>query len=234
MKVKLRIAVIAAAVLVVVLLVAWFWFQNRPMEKLPTVEPPTGAQLLLFPMKDGLITAGYRNPTYLEKNNFTHYGTDLTSADGGKAEILASGSGIVLGTEFCDNSLGHIVVIRYDNVFLPQTGEIISLIARYYHMTGLEVSKGDVLHTGQVIGAINDKHRWYNHIHIEFDTDLEYPFNTPQVAEATSALLNRYPASGEGMPDPISVLAVGKDQRIFVHPLSDCCTEKDNPQFAQK
>jgi len=189
---------------------------------------------LIFPIDNGVITAGYRNSTYFEKNHFEHYGTDITAANGSYAEILASGDGVVLGTEFCDNSLGNIAVIRYDNVFVPETGESISLIARYYHMTSVLVKKEEIVHVGQIIGTIDGGHKWYHHVHLELDMDIRHPFFTPQVAEATSELLQRSNATGGFIIEPMSILVMSKDQRIFAHPNSDCCTEKDAPRFAEQ
>lgn len=218
----------------------WMGFFQRPllpvippMPDLPQVEAPEGAQLFLFPIANGAITAGYRNAKYLEKQGYPHFGIDITS-DSRYADILASGNGVVLGTEFCDNSLGNIAVIQYDNVFLPESGETVSLIARYYHMLTMTVQAGDTVAANQAIGTIDHSHEWYNHIHLELDTDLAYPFYTPQVAEASSALLNRYPADGASIIEPIDILVLGREQRVYVHPDSDCCTEKDNPRFMEK
>jgi len=226
--------IISLIVLGIALIIALFLFRERyDISNLQQITPPDGTQLLIFPIDNGVITAGYRNPTYFEKNHFEHYGTDITAANGGYAEILASGDGVVLGIEYCDNSLGNIAVIRYDNVFIPEAGTTISLIARYYHMTSVLVNKEDIVHVGQTIGTIDGRHKWYHHVHLEFDMDLRYPFYTPQVAEATSELLQRSNATGEFIIEPMSVLVVSKNQRIFAHPNSDCCTEKDEPRFAE-
>ena len=197
------------------------------------IEPPDGAQLLIFPIDDGVIIAGYRNPTYFDKNGYPHYGIDLVAVSG-RAEVIASGIGIVLGTEFCNNSLGNIAVIRYDDVFVPQSGEIISLIARYYHMDSIMVDKDDLVAPGQAIGSIDGSHEQYHHIHMELDADVQFPFHTPQVAQSSSNLLNRFPANGDKILEPIYVLALGREQWIYVHPDSDCVMEKDNPRYAQK
>lgn len=210
----------------------WVLFHDRyDSSNLQQVTPPEGAQLLIFPINKGVITAGYRNPIYLEKNRFEHYGTDIVGANGGYAEVLALGDGVVLGAEFCDNSLGNIAVIRYDNVFIPETGETRSLVARCYHMDTIKVRQEEIVHSGQIIGTINGSHKWYHHVHLELDTDVGYPFHTPQVAEATSQLLKRSNATGQFIIEPLSVLTVGKEQRIYPHPNSDCCTEKDNPRY---
>lgn len=196
----------------------------------PVLNVPQGAQVLTFPLKSGWISAGYQNANYLKKNKFQHYGTDFYD-DKGYANVFASGGGVVLGTEFCKNSVGNIAVIRYDNVFLPSTGEQISLIARYYHMLSLSVKEGDRVTEGQTIGAVDSGHEWYHHVHMELDTDLDHPFHTPQVAEATSELLQRASATGSGMLDPVTVLAVAEGCTMGMHPYSDSVTEKDTPHF---
>lgn len=213
----------------------WFFFgQEPPLQRpdLPDVVAPADAQLLYYPLDQGIISAGYQNDRYIEKNGYQHYGTDITVASG-PADVLASGRGIVLGTESCDNSLGNIAVIRYDNVFLPESGEVMSLIARYYHMDTLRVAQGDQVAANQVIGTINRGHESYNHVHLELDRDTKNPFDTPQVAEEGSALLNRWPSTGEQLLEPLSVLVVGPPQWITSATTADCVTEKDRPRVEE-
>lgn len=233
-KKPIRILLIVLPALCVLLLAAFLLFRHWQESRLIQVEPPSGAQLLTFPIDSGIITAGYRNARYLQKNGYAHYGTDVTGLRSNKADVLASGAGVVLGSEFCENSVGNIAVIRYEDVFVPQSGETRTLIARYYHMTAITISPGDTVAPGQVIGFIDRSHKWYHHIHIELDTDLDYPFNTPQVADASSSLLNRYPASGESIINPLDVLVVGKKQRQIANSFSECCTVQDTPRYAEK
>lgn len=231
---KGRVALLAAAFLFLAgALAATIWLLLRPQypSDLREITPPDGTQLLCFPIDNGAATAGYRNETYRRKNGYAHYGIDFTAANGGRADILASGDGAVLGAERRDNSLGSIAVIHYDNVYMPYTGETMSLIGRYYHMMELHIEEGDTVSAGQVIGVIDRSDKWWNHIHLELDRDVDYPFHTPQVAEASSQLLNRYPANGEGLLDPIHVLAIHGKQHIFINPGSDCCAEKDKPLY---
>lgn len=222
----------ASAVLLLIAGVCLFLLLRPAPKREPTIPVPAGAQVLLYPMPKGYITAGYLNPRYLEKNHFQHYGVDIVPDAQGQQEVLAAGAGVVLGTEYCENNLGNIVVIQYGNVFLPARRETVSIIARYYHMLSISVEKGSAVAAGQAIGLIDSRHQWYNHSHIELDTDLEHPFNTPQVAETSSALLNRHPATGSTMLDPVGVLAAREDGFIRVHPGSDCCEPKDGLQYA--
>lgn len=210
-----------------------------PSSLLPKKEPfyeqkyavPEGAQILFYPLDDGLITAGYLNKRYLEKNSFNHFGTDITTAGNGIAAVTASGTGTVLATESDDNNLGSIAVIRYDNVYSPALGKGVPLIARYYHMVSISVGEGDEVTARQEIGRIDRQHKWYNHVHIELDTDTAHPFNTPQVAESSSDLLIRFPASGDSLLDPADILVCGTGQQIVPAPTSDCCEPKDNAAY---
>lgn len=192
---------------------------------------PEGAQILFYPLDDGLITAGYLNKRYLEKNSFNHFGTDITTVGNGIAAVAASGTGTVLATESDDNNLGSIAVIRYDNVYSPALGKSVPLIARYYHMVSISVREGDLVTARQEIGKIDRQHKWYNHVHIELDTDTAHPFNTPQVAESSSDLLIRFPASGDSLLDPVDVLVCGTEQQTIPAPTSDCCEPKDNAAY---
>lgn len=218
-----------AAILLLVFLITRLWRPFPPPQ--PKYTLPAGSQLLSYPLEDGLITAGYLNQRYLEKNKFNHFGTDIMPRSGKEARVYASGMGTVLGTEFCDNNVGNVVVARYDRVYDPTRKIVTSVVIRYYHMLSLSVKGGDALSPGQVIGSVDGRHKWYNHVHVEVDADTVYPFHTPQVAEHSSELLIRFPASGDSLLDPVSVLAVRKGGQIGIHPHSDCCAEKDAPCF---
>lgn len=202
-------------------------------QQLIPVQAPEGAQLLTFPIDRGYISAGFQNEHYLKKNGYPHYGIDI-SVPSGVAEVRASGEGIVLGTEFCDNGLGNIAVVRYDNVWIPETGETVSLIARYYHMKELWIKTGDHLKPKQMIGRINRYHKWYNHVHLELDRNILEPFTSPQVAEEGSALLSRYSVNGNQLVEPISALVLDRKQDVYLMSTSESCTEKDEPKYRRR
>ena len=221
-------------IILAALLATLYFLVDRYMSGLPDLQqvlPPESSQILIFPLDSGFITTGYRNPAYFSTMGFSHFGLDLVPPGGGHTYVISSGEGIVLGTEFREGSLGYIAVIRYDDVFVPKTGEVISLIARYYHMASLAVARGDILSPSQIIGSIYGGHEFYGHIHIELDANIDFPFHTPQVAEASSDLLYRYGATGEHMINPLYVLTVGPEQWIFLHPNSRYTTENDHPRF---
>ena len=153
------------------------------------VEAPKGAQLLIYPMIECTIAAGFKNAKYKNHYGYIHYGIDFDSKRAVDFDVLASGDGVVLGTEKNNNSIGGVVVIRYDNVYNPTTKKKQSYIARYYHLYSIAVNKGVKVKAYQKIGTVSGSHKWWNHIHMEIDSDIQHPFHTPQVAENSSKLL---------------------------------------------
>ena len=192
---------------------------------------PPGAQVLFYPLQTGTVVAGFQNPEYRAEKGFSHFGLDITPVYAVPADVLASGAGRVLGAEWCDNSLGNIAIIRYNDVYNPTTRKTADLIARYYHMVSVTVKEGDAVAAGTKIGEIDGGHPQLNHTHIELDSDTEFPFHTPQVAESSSKLLQRHPATGESILNPVSVLVLRDGQKITLHPKATFCTRQDSPRF---
>lgn len=184
------------------------------------VEAPKGAQLLIYPMIECTIAAGFKNAKYKNHYGYIHYGIDFDSKRAVDFDVLASGDGVVLGTEKNNNSIGGVVVIRYDNVYNPTTKKKQSYIARYYHLYSIAVNKGVKVKAYQKIGTVSGSHKWWNHIHMEIDSDIQHPFHTPQVAENSSKLLIRKGATDETILNPLDVLVIGKKQTAQVHSLA--------------
>ena len=181
------------------------------------VNAPIGSQLLFFPMEECTVAAGFKNVKYRKDYGYVHYGVDFDDRWGKSYNALASGDGIVLGVEKNSNSIGGVVVIRYDNVYNPTTKKKQSLVARYYHFETVSVTKGQKVKAYQKIGVVSGTHKWWNHIHMEIDSDVAHPFHTPQVAEASSKLLIRKGANDKTLLNPMDVLVVGKKQTAQVH-----------------
>lgn len=195
---------------------------------------PSGSQLLIYPMKKATISAGCRNVAYRNYYGYEHYGTDFDTKDGSAFDVIASGEGEVLGTEFnSGNSIGGVVVIRYNDVYSPSTKTVRDLIVRYYHMESLNVKKGDKVSAYDVIGHVSATHRWWNHVHMEMDTDTSYPFNTPQVTENSSKLLIRWPSSSATIIDVTDTCVIGKNQTCIIHPLAKYTTSSDTPKYKE-
>lgn len=83
-----------------------------------------GTQLLFYPMKECTIAAGYKNKAYAKSYGYVHYGVDFDDRWGKSYDVLASGKGTVLATEKNQNSIGGVVVIRYDDVYNPTTKKV--------------------------------------------------------------------------------------------------------------
>lgn len=195
------------------------------------------SQLLFFPMKECAIAAGFKDPKYPTDPNhaFTHYGVDFDSTKTADFDVLASGKGIVLGVEFNNNnSLGGIVVIQYTNVYIPSSKQVKNLIFRYMHLSKIIVTKGSSVSAYSKIGKVSGSHKWWNHIHVEVDTDTSNPFHTPQVRESSSAMLIAKGSNASSMLDPIGVLTVGEQQTAIIHPHAIYVGVKDQPRFKEK
>ena len=189
------------------------------------------SQPLFFPMKKGYLSTGFKNPDYARANGFPHFGIDMDEWAAAGFDVLAGGSGVVLGTEKNANSIGGVVVIRYEDVYNPTTKKVQDLIARYLHLAEIKVQKGERVTAYQPIGQVLGDHPWWNHIHLELDTDTAYPFNTPQVSEGASRLLIRNPATDSTMVNPIEVLVVGDNQTAEIHPKAIYTTAADKPRW---
>lgn len=198
---------------------------------------PEGSQLLIFPMKECAIAAGFKDPKYPTDPNhaFPHYGVDFDSTKTADFDVLASGKGTVLGVEFNrNNSLGGIVVIQYSDVYIPSTKQVKPLIFRYMHLSEINVVKGATVSAYSKISRVSGSHKWWNHIHVEVDTDISHPFHTPQVRESSSVLLIAGGSNASSMLDPIGVLVVGGKQTVAIHPYAVYVSAKDRPKYMEK
>ena len=189
------------------------------------------SQFLFYPMKKGYLSTGFKNPDYARKNKFAHYGIDMDEWAAAGFDVLAGGSGTVLGVEMCRNSVGGVVVIRYEDVYNPTTKKVQDLIARYLHLAEIKVQKGERVTAYQPIGHVLGDHPWWNHIHLELDTDTAYPFNTPQVSEGASRLLVQKPSTDASIINPVDVLVVGEQQTAEIHPKAIYTTAADKPRW---
>ena len=191
------------------------------------------SQYLFYPMMDAYISAGYLSDAYRKGYGYPHYGMDFDERGGKGFDVIAGGSGVVLGTEKNANSIGGVVVIQYNDVYNPTTKKVQDLIARYLHLAEIKVQKGERVTAYQPIGHVSGSHKWWNHVHLELDTDTAYPFNTPQVSEGASRLLVRYPATAATLLNPAAILVVGKKQKAQVHPLAVYADDRDKPRWQE-
>lgn len=192
-------------------------------------------QLLVYPMMHTTISGGFKNTAYRNKYGYQHYGIDCVELTAKDFEPVAEGEGVVLATEFnSNNSLGGIVVIRYNNVFCPRTGVIQDLIIRHYHLDTIYVKKGDKVTQYQKLGHVTYGHKWWNHIHVEIDKDVKHPFHTPQVAEISSNLLIRTGANDSTILNPAHIFVVGTAQTVIKHPNATLALTTDVSPYKER
>ena len=128
-----------------------------------------------------MYLCGYKVNPYKEYWGYPHYGVDISAKEAnGNMYVLASGDGVVLACAK-DNTLGRGIAILYKDCE-SRTGERCDLIARYMHLSAINVKKGDVVKRGQVIGYEGKEGTESEHLHLEFDTDTLYPTYSPQVS----------------------------------------------------
>ena len=129
--------------------------QSKP--KVSGFNVPKGAQILIYPMMECTVAAGFKNKKYAmdPQHAFPHYGVDFDERGASGFNVIASGKGTVLGVEQNTNSLGGVVVIQYNDVFIPSTEKVKPLILRYYHLYDIKVKKGQTVAAYSTIGTVS-------------------------------------------------------------------------------
>lgn len=135
---------------------------------------------LTLPFNKSMYLCGYKVNPYKEYWGYPHYGVDISAKEAnGNMYVLASGDGKVLAAEK-DNTLGGGIAILYKDCE-SRYGEKIDIVARYMHLSALNVKTGDIVKRGDVIGHEGKEGTQDYHLHLEFDTDTVYPTYSPQV-----------------------------------------------------
>ena len=145
------------------------------------------AQNLILPINKTRITAGYKNVNYKNQFGFNHYGSDSTSTNSDRT-VWGSGVGQVLEAGF-DNVLGNVVVIRYNNCQL-KNGTTKDLIQRLYHLDRIDVVKGQSITKDTRVGLYGNTGKYTTgaHLHVEFDTDVNYPTYSPTLSSSSNII----------------------------------------------
>ena len=164
------------------------------------------SQRLILPINKCRITAGYKNSNYVKEFGYTHYGVDMTDKDRKDYTLYASGKGVVSHAGF-NKSGGNVVVIVYKDCELPFGGTR-DIVLRYFHLKTIKVKVGQKVNKDTVIGFYgNTGYSSGAHLHLECDTDANYPNYTPQISSgASNSVLKKGIATT--MLNPTSVLWV--------------------------
>ena len=166
------------------------------------------SQKLILPINKCRITAGYKNANYTREFGYTHYGVDMTDKDRRDYTVYASGKGKVTHAGF-NSSGGNVVVIVYRDCQLT-TGRTCDIVLRYFHLKSIKVRVGQNVTKDTIIGLYgNTGYSSGAHLHLECDTDVNYPNYSPQIASSSSnSVLKKGIAST--MLNPTQVLYVKK------------------------
>ena len=179
-------------------------------------------QYLTLPIRDCKVNAGYKSETYRKEWGFGHYGVDLGTMNESR-EVYACGAGEVIaaGQDGADltgpnSRLGNCVVIVYRDVSLPD-GRTLDLACRMFHLEKLLVKAGDRVDRDTMIGVFGNTGANTSgpHLHIEFDTDTQYPRHAYGIAGSGKVILQ---GTVDSTLDPSKVWYVGEGQRVCTMP----------------
>ena len=190
---------------------------------------PADSQLLSLPIRDMGVTAGYKNAKYLAQFGFRHYGIDAISESGDKT-VYAMGNGEVLaagldGTAGDWSGMGWVTVIRYNKVYIPSTGKVLDLIATtFHHEAGsVQVKAGDMVTAETVIARYGNTGgttlpsgaRMGNHLHMQLDTDVDWPLYCYGISGRGSRILKCGTADSTMNPFDVLVADVARKQYAY-------------------
>ena len=167
----------------------------------PDPDPGKG-QKLIYPFKTQYYTVGYKGdaPAYVSLGYSTHYANDFYGVD---STVCASGEGRIVDTNRFQY-LGRTMAVQYDNVLNHNGKNIGSIIIRYSHLkeylkTSGKVQKGEPI---AIQGADGGGAKGI-HVHMEVDTDINYPMATPSENGGVDTTL-----------DPLSILYRTSSQTV--------------------
>lgn len=143
------------------------------------------AQRLILPINQMEITVGYKHPWYNRTQKRTHHGVDAVHGKG-KTYLYGCGSGTV---SHCgrDNVLGNVVAVKYPNVRCKD-GVVRNLVVRYFHMASIKCKVGQKVDINTLLGYYGNTGKYSQgaHLHLEVDTDYNYPNYTPELSKSSN------------------------------------------------
>jgi murein DD-endopeptidase MepM/ murein hydrolase activator NlpD len=166
------------------------------------------SQKLTLPFAQCRVAAAYKLTPYRQYWGYDHYGIDYKAT--AALEVLASGDGIVV-TAGNDTNVGNTVCVVYRDVHNHAKNTDCDLVARYMHLKSISVKEGQTVKAGDVLGIEGKTGGggWSEHLHVEFDTDIDWPNHSPQVKGS-----NLIKKGVDTTVDPSGVFYRGPDQLI--------------------
>ena len=169
-------------------------------------------QKLIMPFVKQMMLCGYKNAQYLAYWKYQHYGVDISTIQGGAGDdhiIYASGDGVVVAVGK-DNSLGWGLAVLYKDCYNHHTGQSCDLVARYMHMSEVYVAEGQAVKAGDKLAPEGKEGTADYHLHLEFDTDTNYPAYSPQVSSGHAL----WKKGSDSTVNPSFVMHVGTGQEV--------------------
>ncbi len=142
----------------------------------------TTQQKLILPLNNTILSASYKNTAYEGTFGYVHYGIDQYSNY--STTIYGSGTGTVIAKGW-DEKAGNVVVVKYPKAHNHKTNVYEDVIFRYFHLDSIgNISVGDSITKDTVLGyyggsGMGQQNYWSPHLHIEADTDTDYPCYSP-------------------------------------------------------
>lgn len=173
------------------------------------------AQRLILPSNDMRFLVGYKVPIYKREWGFIHYGIDCDSASGTRA-IRALGDGVIYACGMDGvtpkDRMGNCIVVVYKDVQLSKGGAV-HLACRMQHFDKILCKAGQNVKVGDIIGEYGNSGRYSSqpHLHIEFDTDVNYPASAFGVSSG-GKIIKR--GTVDSTIDPSRVWFVGAGQML--------------------
>ncbi len=154
-------------------------------------ETETGTiQKLRLPINGVNVLSASRTTSYSSSyyGQYTalHYGGDI--ACGNRTVLKALGTGTVVGKGYNEKE-GNFITVRYNNCISCNGVTPRDIAVRYFHMDEVTSNVGDIVSTSTIIGYSGNTGAWAfgnNHVHIEVDTDVNYPNHTPSLSSTTA------------------------------------------------
>jgi len=139
----------------------------------------------------------------------SHPAVDIKLPEG--TPIVAIGNGTVIKAVEQSTGFGHHVVLQHNNFpTLEDENAKETVYSSYSHMGRVDVTKGDVVRKGQIIGTVSDTGTATNdHIHFQIDNDSApwHPFWPFTWQEADEAGYNFFEAINAGLGQEAAIEA---------------------------
>lgn len=163
----------------------------------------------ILPLNNARITAGYKSAAYRKKMGFQHFGTDMADLNRKdfavyapfKMKIVAVGNDMLMGGSLIAVSV-NLINVHYG----PKKGAR-RLVVRMAHLAKNYVKVGDVVEPeGNKIADYGStgKYGGSAHLHIEIDTDINYPQYSPTLSRSS----NIWKAGRDSTLNPMDVFKV--------------------------